>query len=179
MFRLLFGIRNDRLHLRALARQSGLGVSTVRQELKRLVRLRLVLSEAQGNRTYYRANQDHLLHPEFQGMVVKTMGLMDVLRAALREAPVQVAFIFGLTPKTRQQLPNKLDVMVIGPITARDLSKRMTAVSRVLDQGIKAYCMTAEEFKARKKSRDKFLSAALAKPPLFIVGNKRSLSKLR
>ena len=32
LFRLLFGVRNERLHLRELARQSGLAVGTVRQE---------------------------------------------------------------------------------------------------------------------------------------------------
>ena len=52
LFRLLFGLRAERLHLRELARQSGLAVGTVRQELIRLARLGVVQSEADGNRTY-------------------------------------------------------------------------------------------------------------------------------
>ena len=46
VFRLLFGMHTERLHLRELARQSGLAVGTVRQELNRLTRLGVVESEA-------------------------------------------------------------------------------------------------------------------------------------
>jgi predicted transcriptional regulator len=63
LFRLLFGVPAARLHLRELARQSGLAVGTVRQELDRLARLGVVLSDADGNRIYYRANQQHPLYP--------------------------------------------------------------------------------------------------------------------
>ena len=49
--RRLFGVRAERLHLRELARHSGLAVGTVRQELDRLARLGLVQSEADANRT--------------------------------------------------------------------------------------------------------------------------------
>ena len=51
LFRLLFGVPAERLHLRELARQSGLAVGTVRQELDRLARLGVVQSEADGNCT--------------------------------------------------------------------------------------------------------------------------------
>jgi predicted transcriptional regulator len=42
LFRLLFGVPAERLHLRELARQSGLAVDTARQELYRLARLGVV-----------------------------------------------------------------------------------------------------------------------------------------
>jgi predicted transcriptional regulator len=48
LFRLPFGVRAGRLHLREPARQSGLAVGTVRQELDRLARLGVVQSEADG-----------------------------------------------------------------------------------------------------------------------------------
>lgn len=51
VFRLLFGLTNRELHVRELERQSGLAVSTVRQELKRLTRLGLVEARRDGNRT--------------------------------------------------------------------------------------------------------------------------------
>jgi len=51
LFRLLFGARAERLHLRELARQSGLAIGTVRQQLDRLARLGVVQSAADGNGT--------------------------------------------------------------------------------------------------------------------------------
>ena len=83
VFRLLFGPAARELHVRELERQSGLSVSTVRQELKRLSRLNLVLVRKDGNRTYYRANSEHPLCPEIRGLVLKTSGLVEVLKEAL------------------------------------------------------------------------------------------------
>ena len=51
LFRLLFGVRAERLHLRELARQSGFAVGRMRQDLDRLARLGVVQSEANGNGT--------------------------------------------------------------------------------------------------------------------------------
>ena len=83
IFRLLFGLQDQELHVRALARQSGLNDATVRQELKRLIRFGLVELRRDGNRVYYRANQQHPLYLEIHNLVLKTTGLVAVLREAL------------------------------------------------------------------------------------------------
>lgn len=75
LFRLLFGSGANELHVRELGRQSGLAMSTVRQELKNLVRLGVVKSRQDGNRTYYRADSQHPLYPEIHSLVLKTCGL--------------------------------------------------------------------------------------------------------
>ena len=50
VFRLLFGLNGQPLHLRELERQSGLAIGTVRQELDRLTKLGLVEPRVDGNR---------------------------------------------------------------------------------------------------------------------------------
>ena len=122
VFRLLFGVGDERLHLRELARQSGLAVGTVRQELKRLTRLGVVEAEADGNRTYYRANEAHPLFPGINSLVLKTVGVVDVLREALRDAQVRMTVpAAGST----EQLEQELELMVIGQIAKRQLEKRL------------------------------------------------------
>ena len=59
LLRLLFGLGQPDLHLRELVRQSGLSLGTVQQELRRLAKVDLVIARKDGNRVYYRANQDH------------------------------------------------------------------------------------------------------------------------
>jgi DNA-binding transcriptional regulator GbsR (MarR family) len=44
IFRLLFGDRQQELHLREITRQSGLSLGTVQQELRRLLRLDLLVA---------------------------------------------------------------------------------------------------------------------------------------
>ncbi len=80
VFRLLFGIGAAELHMRELGRESGCAIGTVQTALKKLVRLELVSARRDGNRLYYRANQEHSLYPEIRSMVLNTVGLADVLR---------------------------------------------------------------------------------------------------
>jgi len=73
MFRLLFGVPEE-LHLRELARRSGITPSAVRQELARLTELDLVLARRSGNRVYFQANPAHPLYPEIRSLVAKATG---------------------------------------------------------------------------------------------------------
>lgn len=76
LFRLLFGISSEELHMRELARQSGCAIGTIQTELKKLGRLDLVTKRKDGNRLYYRANREHPLFRDIQSLVVKTVGLV-------------------------------------------------------------------------------------------------------
>ena len=71
VFRLLFGDPGCALHLREIARQSGLAVGTVRQELKRQVQLGLLEECLRGNRTFYSANPGHPIRGEITCIVRK------------------------------------------------------------------------------------------------------------
>src|SRR5438093_10435609 len=96
VFRRLCGLDCGPLHLREIERRSGLAVATVQQELKRLTRLGVIEARPDGNRTYYVAREDHPLYPEIRGLVLKTSGLADLLRDALKkEKGISIAFVFG------------------------------------------------------------------------------------
>lgn len=95
IFRLLFGLGPAELHVREIGRQSGLTEATVRQELRRLTRLGLVEVRRDGNRAYYRANSVHPLYPDIRNPVLKTAGLVDVLREALMDKRVRLAYVVG------------------------------------------------------------------------------------
>ncbi|MDY0144613.1 MAG: helix-turn-helix domain-containing protein [Kiritimatiellia bacterium] len=80
IFRLLFTTRDAELHIREIARRSKLNESSLRQELAKLKGLDLVVSRRDGNRVYYRANQDHPVFSDIRGLVLKTTGLVEVIR---------------------------------------------------------------------------------------------------
>jgi DNA-binding transcriptional ArsR family regulator len=178
MFRLLFGVRDERLHLRELARQSGLAVGTVRQELNRLTRLGVVESETSGNRTYYRANQAHPLYSGISGLVLKPVGEVESLRDTLRETPVRVPFIYGPAAGHRELLARELDLMVIGWIAKRRLAALLTTWAEAAGRGMRFYLRTVEQFRRQRRAHAPFLSRVLAGPRLFIVGDEQGLAEL-
>lgn len=178
VFRLLFGLVGSELHVRELERRSGLSISTVRQELKRLSRLGIVLVRKDGNRTYYRANRDHPLYAEIRGLVLKTTGLVDVLRKALGQADIRVAFVFGSLAAGEEKASSDVDLMVLGPIGSRELSDRLFGLEAEVGREVNPHAMEVKEFARRRKAGDHFLTTVLAAPKLFVIGDERELAGL-
>lgn len=56
----------------------------MQRELTKLAAVSLVTVRRQGNQKHYQANAAAPIYDELRGLVLKTFGLGDVLRAALR-----------------------------------------------------------------------------------------------
>jgi DNA-binding transcriptional ArsR family regulator len=84
IFRILFGPGAGELHLREIQRQSGFAIGTVRQDIEKLVKIGVVIRRQDGNRVYYTANESHPLYVEIRQLVLKTVGMVDILAALLR-----------------------------------------------------------------------------------------------
>ena len=176
IFRLLFGLNGKPLHVRELERRSGLAIGTVRQELDRLAKLGLIAARTDGNRRYYAAREDHPLYPEIRGLVLKTSGLADLLRSALKkEKNIQVAFVFGSFAHSREQAHSDIDLLVIGRVTLRQLSKLLAGVAEKVGREINPKVFTPEEFHRRKRTSDHFLRNVLSEPRIFIIGDEHEL----
>jgi predicted nucleotidyltransferase len=178
LFRLLFGIGSQELHVRELERQSGFALSTVRQELKNLVTLGLVQARESGNRTYYRGNTHHPLYPEIHSLVLKTSGLADVLRDALGDDGIQVAFVFGSIASGAETPNSDIDLLVIGTVSLRQIVQRLSRDFAKLGREVNPHVLTAAEFARRKDSQDHFVSTVLAAPRLFVIGDEHELERL-
>lgn len=175
VLRLLFADPGRELHLRDLARQTGLSLKTVQNELKKLSKADLVTSMRDGNRRYYRANAVHPLFPSLQQIVLKTSGLHDVLAKALHGLKgVQTAFVFGSLAAGDGQSLSDVDLMVIGDIGLRTLAPRLRAASGQLGREINPVTMTAAEF-AKGRAKNPFLLEVLSKEKLFIKGGPHEL----
>jgi DNA-binding transcriptional ArsR family regulator len=178
MFRLLFGAVPRELHVREIERQSGLADATVRQELKRLSGLGIVEARQDGNRTYYRANTRHPLYPDIRNLVLKTDGLVEVLRTPLASPDIQFAFVFGSVAAGTENAESDVDLMVIGTVSLRQLSKRLSGLAPRIGREINPHVLTTEEFMRRRKARDHFISTVLNAPKLFVIGNDDELTRL-
>ena len=153
--------------------------ATVRQELKKLTRLGVVEARQDGNRTYYRANSGHPLYPDIRNLVLKTNGLADVLREALGgAADIKLAFVFGSVASATEKAHSDIDLMVIGMIGLRQLSKRLSGLEAKLGREVNPHVLTPEEFARRADERDHFITSVLGAPRLFVIGGEDELRGL-
>ena len=178
IFRLLFGVNEVELHVREIERRSGLNISTVRQELEKLERLDLVIARRDGNRLYYRANRDHPLFSDIHNLVVKTSGLVDILREAVDKEGVKIAFVFGSIAGNQADAGSDVDLMVIGDVGLRTLSGWLTGISDKIEREVNPHVLSEEEFARKKQSKEHFLSNVLSSPKLFIKGTEDELAAL-
>jgi predicted nucleotidyltransferase len=179
VFRLLFGLHGEPLHLREMERRSGLAVATVQQELGRLTRIGLVEARPDGNRTYYAAREDHPLFAEIRGLVLKTIGLADVLRRALeKEERITLAFIFGSIAQAREQAHSDIDLLIVGEIGLRQVTKLLSGVADKVGREINPKVFTPQEFRRRKRTDDHFLNRVLAEPRILVIGDEHELGTM-
>ncbi|MGO9621638.1 MAG: nucleotidyltransferase domain-containing protein [Desulfobaccales bacterium] len=178
IFRVLFGLNTPELHLREIERRTGLVMGTIIRDMKKLVKLDLVKTRRDSNRLYHRANVEHPLFPEIRNMVLKTSGLVEILREALNREGVKIAFIFGSLANGRENAGSDVDLMVIGTIGLRTLSKWLSGMSDQIGREINPVIWSIDEFRQRKQKGDHFLSNVLESPKLLVVGSENDLEAL-
>jgi predicted nucleotidyltransferase len=178
VLRLLFGPGAQELHVREIARRARLNDATVRQELRRLTRVGVIVARRDGNRTCYRANPEHPLHPDIRSLVRKTSGLAGILHEALQGQAIRTAFVFGSLAAGEEEPGSDVDLMVVGTMTMRDLARRLKEPAERLGREINPHILSVAEFDRRRRAEDHFLAAVLRGPRLFVVGDERELAGL-
>ena len=178
IFRLLFGGRGEELHVREIERRSGLNNSTLRQELRKLVGLDLVQSRRDSNRVYYGAKAENPLYPEIRNLVLKTSGLSDVLKSALRDKRIHVAFVFGSIASGEEKAGSDVDLMVIGQLGLRDLSRLLSGYEEKIGREVNPHILREEEFRKRIRAKEHFVSSVMETPKIFIIGSQRELEAM-
>jgi predicted nucleotidyltransferase len=178
IFRLLFGASERQLHVREMERRTGLSVATVRQELQKLSRMQLVEAQRSGNRLYYRANKGHPLYPDIRNMVLKTAGMVDILRDALDKEGVIIAFVFGSVASNQEGARSDVDLMVIGDVGLRTLSDWLSGISEHIGREVNPHVINESEFRRRRRSHDHFVTRVLESEKLFIKGNEHDLEAM-
>ena len=179
VFRILFGVDDNALHLREIERRSGLTIGTVQQEIKKLLKLDLIKRRKDGNRIYYQANREHPLYTEIRNIVLKTTGLAEVIKGALSASPdIKIAFVFGSIAHHTEKGASDVDLMVIGTLGLRKLTGLLTGVSVRVGRDINPHVLSEKEFLKRKKGHDHFLNQVLESPKIFIIGTENDLAEM-
>lgn len=166
------------LHVREIARRGQLNEASVRQELAKLRSMDLVAARRDGNRVYYRANQEHPIYQDVHNLVMKTTGLVEVLRKPLKGADISIAFVFGSVAAGKEAAHSDIDMMVIGSIGLRSLTGLLSGVSHRLGREINPHVMSESEYRQRRKAGDHFVTNVLRGPKLFILGTEHDFEAM-
>lgn len=177
---LLLSRPDEEFHVRQIARLSGATLGPVQRELKLLAQVGVLNCREVGNQLLYRADPTSPVHEELRGLIIKTVGMADVLKAALRGlvGQIRVAFLFGSFAKGLQQKASDVDLMVVGDVSMATLAKALTESQRRLSREINPAIYRGTEFAIKLRDGNHFLNAVMAGPKIFLIGDEHELSRV-
>jgi len=174
---LLFGRPDEEFHVRQISRLSGASLGPVQRELKFLAELGILASRRVGHQLLYRVNLASPVRDELSSLVMKTAGMGDLLRAALRplHTQIRIAFLFGSFAGGRQNRASDVDIMVVGDCSFARVARALAEPQRRLGREINPTVYRAREFAAKMRESHHFLNAVLEGSRIFLIGDEDEL----
>jgi predicted nucleotidyltransferase len=175
----LFGNAGRSFYANELIARARSGTGAVQRELQRLEASGLVTVTRVGNQKHYQANPGSPVFEELRALILKTVGLTDVLRAAL--APVskdiRAAFVYGSIAKGQDTAASDIDLMVVSDrLTHADLFSVLEQATVQLGRKVAPMMYSSKELAKRVKQGNAFVTRVLAQPKLWLIGDERDLA---
>src|SRR6266540_1545506 len=156
VMRVLFGHPERSFYASELIREAGTGSGAAQRELAKLEGSGLIAARRIGHQKHYQANAASPLYSELRNIVLKTVGLAEPLRDALKplSKAIRAAFVYGSVAKATDQAASDIDVMII--------SVNLTVY-------------TAADFSTRARAENAFVTRVLEQPKLWVIGSENDL----
>jgi DNA-binding transcriptional ArsR family regulator len=115
VLRILFGQSERSFYASELIRDAGTGSGAAQRELAKLEESGLIVARRIGNQKHYQANAASPLFSELRNIVLKTVGVAEPLRDALKplSSAIRAAFVYGSVTKATDQSASDIDLMII------------------------------------------------------------------
>ena len=157
---------------------TGIALGAVQREVRQLVDAGLVNRKTLGTHTLYSANESCPVFAEMRSLVAKTVGIHDVLMAALQpvERNINLAFVYGSVASSRESHQSDIDLMIVGRVHFANVVEQIADAQKTLNREINPTVYTVKEF--RSKVRGNFLKTVLDEKKLFLIGDENVLREL-
>ena len=155
------------------------GTGAVQRELARLEASGLVTATRVGKQKHYQANAASPVFEELRALVLKTVGLTDVLRSALAplSSSIRAAFVYGSIAKGEDTAASDIDLMVISDhLTYADLFAALEETFEQLGRKIAPTIYSSKELSQRVQQDNAFVKRVLEQPKLWLIGDELALA---
>ncbi len=176
----LFTHPDERYFVRQLTTLVEEDSTNVSRELARLEKTGILVTTTEGKQKYYQANRQSPLFNELHGLMLKTVGVADIIKKALepRMADIKLAFIFGSVAKRAENRFSDIDLLVVGDITFGEVVDLISTAEGALNRELNPVVYTLAEFNKRLSENHHFVSDVLSGDKIFIVGDENELKAL-
>lgn len=177
---LFYGHPDESFYMRQVVRSAAVGQGTVQRELKQLAEAGIIQKTVQGRQIYYRANRSCPIFGELQRVVLKTAGLADVLRSALKPLAkkIRAAFVYGSLAASSVKAESDVDLMVIGSCDFGEVVDAVGKAQEQIGREVNPSVYPVDEFQKKLKASHHFLKTVMAGEKIFLIGDADELARL-
>lgn len=160
------------LHVRELARLTGVSPGSLHRDLRNLAEMGLLLRQETGRQVYYRANPQCPIYDELTGLLRKTAGLVDVIREALLPLAdkVEMAFVYGSMARGEEHVHSDVDVMLVGDLEFSEVVLALSDTQTTLRREVNPTVLSRAEFEDKLLQSDSFVAQVWRGSKLWVMG---------
>jgi predicted nucleotidyltransferase len=177
---LLFGKPDQSFYTNEIVRLAGMGRGTITRELEKLASAELLTVTRSGNQQHYQANKNNQIYNELHRIVIKTFGVVDVIKQALQpiDKQIELAFVYGSIAKGIETIESDIDLMLVGKdLNYAEILELLMPAETTLQRPINPTLYTPEEFRMRLEDEQSFLMRIKEQPKLMIKGEINDFGK--
>ena len=176
---MLFGVPGRSFYANEVIGLVQSGTGAVQRELSALSEAGLITVRKQGNQRHYQANIDSPVFAELRGLVLKTMGLADVLHAALAPIAAQIdaAFVYGSVAKQQDTAQSDVDVLIVSSsLGYADVFGALEGAALQLGRKVNPTLYSRADVAKRIAKDAAFVTRVLQQPKIWLIGNDENLN---
>lgn len=161
-----------------LARHIGVPPSSLQREMDALVHGGVLLRRREGKQVYFKPDPNCPILSELQGIMVKTLGLVDVLRETLAQfkKAIKIAFVYGSIARSEEISESDVDLMIVGDVSLSDLAPAIQEAEEKLGRQVNPVLFSPREYAEKLKQGQHFLKNVLEGEKLFLFGSQDDLA---
>ncbi len=177
---LLYSHTDERFYFRQIVRVSGIGLGALQRELANLSNAGIIRKTVIGRQVFYQANPECPIYIELKNLVMKTVGVGDVLKTALMplEKRINIAFLFGSMVKGNERSDSDIDIVVVGNVNFAEIVSALSQPQETIRREINPLVYPPEELRSKLEANHHFLKNILKEPKFFLIGDERELARL-
>lgn len=177
----LFGTPDHSFYANEVIALAQSGTGAVQRELADLSAAGLLTVRKQGNQKHYQANAEAPVFAELRGLVLKTIGLADVLRAALSPLAAQIdgAFVYGSVARQQDTAHSDVDVMIVSAtLTYGEVFGALEDAASSLGRTVNPTLYSPADWAQRLQQDNAFVTRVWHQPKIWLIGNEAQLHAL-
>lgn len=174
----LFGTPDRSYYANEVIALAQSGTGAVQRELANLSAAGLLNVRKQGNQKHYQANASAPVFAELRSLVLKTMGLADVLRTALAPLATQIdaAFIYGSVARQQDTAHSDVDVMIVSSALGYgEVFGALEGATASLSRKINPTLHTPADWAKRVQNDNAFVTRVWQQPKIWLIGSEEKL----